>query len=80
MTAINWRTWPHLPAGMLGARRGGVTEAAGRLQKEGMIEYARGRITVMDRPALERRGRPGHALIAFLSSRMAALRPAHSMT
>ena len=34
-------------------RREGVTEAAGKLQKYGAIEYSRGRITVLDRPLLE---------------------------
>jgi len=34
-------------------RREGVTDAAGRLQKEGVIEYRRGHITVLDRPKLE---------------------------
>jgi CRP-like cAMP-binding protein len=43
-----------LIANMLGVRREGVTDAAGQLQKLGVIHYARGRITVMDRPKLER--------------------------
>lgn len=43
-----------LIANMLGVRREGVTEAAGKLQKQGLIEYSRGRITVLDRPSLER--------------------------
>ncbi|MGA8095767.1 MAG: helix-turn-helix domain-containing protein, partial [Steroidobacteraceae bacterium] len=43
-----------LIANMLGVRREGVTEAAGKLQKVGIIRYARGRITVLDRPQLER--------------------------
>jgi hypothetical protein len=34
-------------------RREGVTEAAGKLQNLGVIEYHRGRITVLDRPLLE---------------------------
>jgi len=42
-----------LIANMLGVRREGVTEAAGKLQKLGVIEYARGKITVRDRPKLE---------------------------
>jgi len=42
-----------LIANMLGVRREGVTEAAGKLQAAGVIEYSRGRITVIDRPALE---------------------------
>jgi CRP-like cAMP-binding protein len=42
-----------LIANMLGVRREGVTEAALRLQSEGMIQYSRGRITVLDRPKLE---------------------------
>lgn len=42
-----------LIADMLGVRREGVTEAAGKLQKQGVIQYARGKITVLDRPKLE---------------------------
>ena len=42
-----------LIANMLGVRREGVTEAAGKLQAAGVIRYSRGRITVLDRPALE---------------------------
>ncbi|WP_273428380.1 Crp/Fnr family transcriptional regulator [Marinobacter sp.] len=42
-----------LIANMLGVRREGVTEAAGKLQKLGVIEYRRGHITVIDRPQLE---------------------------
>jgi CRP-like cAMP-binding protein len=43
-----------LIANMLGVRREGVTQAAGKLQKVGAIEYQRGHITVLDRAMLER--------------------------
>jgi CRP-like cAMP-binding protein len=43
-----------LIANMLGVRREGVTEAAGKLQKLGVIRYSRGQITVLDRTQLER--------------------------
>jgi CRP-like cAMP-binding protein len=41
-------------ANRLGVRREGVTDAAGKLQQAGVIRYSRGRITVCDRPKLER--------------------------
>ena len=44
-----------LIANMLGVRREGVTEAAGKLQDAGLIHYQRGRITVLDRPGVEAR-------------------------
>jgi CRP-like cAMP-binding protein len=44
-----------LIANMLGVRREGVTEAAGKLQDLGLIKYSRGRITVIDRPGIAAR-------------------------
>ncbi|MFL9710056.1 Crp/Fnr family transcriptional regulator [Methylobacillus sp. Pita1] len=43
-----------LIANMLGVRREGITEAAGKLQKQGLISYSRGHIHVLNRPGLER--------------------------
>ena len=47
----------------LGVRREGVTEAALRLQDAGVIRYARGRIKVLDRPALEARSCECYAVV-----------------
>lgn len=44
-----------LIANMLGVRRESVPEAAGKLQRAGLILYSRGRITVVDRPGVEAR-------------------------
>jgi CRP-like cAMP-binding protein len=44
-----------LIANMLGVRRQGVAEAAGNLQRAGLIDYHRGHISVLDRPGLEAR-------------------------
>ncbi len=49
------RMTQELIANMLGVRREGVTEAAGKLQAAGLIHYSRGKITVLDRPKLEQR-------------------------
>lgn len=59
-----------LIANMLGVRREGVTEAAGRLQLAGMIKYSRGRITVIDRPALEARTCECYAVVKRESDRL----------
>ncbi|HAN55667.1 MAG TPA: Crp/Fnr family transcriptional regulator [Betaproteobacteria bacterium] len=44
-----------LISNLLGVRREGVTEAAGKLQRAGLIEYHRGRITVLNRAGVEAR-------------------------
>jgi len=57
------RMTQELIANMLGVRREGVTEAALNLQKLGLIKYARGHITVLDRPALEGRSCECYAVV-----------------
>jgi CRP-like cAMP-binding protein len=52
-----------LIANMLGVRREGVTEAAGNVQRAGLISYNRGRITVLDRPGLEARACECYAVV-----------------
>ena len=52
-----------LIAANLGVRREGVSEAAFRLQEAGVIRYARGRILVLDRPALEARSCECYAVV-----------------
>jgi len=52
-----------LIANMLGVRRESVTESARKLQKLGLIRYSRGRITMLDRPALEKRSCECYAVV-----------------
>ncbi|HKE94599.1 MAG TPA: Crp/Fnr family transcriptional regulator [Povalibacter sp.] len=59
-----------LIANMLGVRREGITEAAGRLQSAGMIEYRRGRIRVLDRRALQSRCCECYAIVKAESDRL----------
>jgi Mn-dependent DtxR family transcriptional regulator len=59
-----------LIANMLGVRREGVTEAAGKLQVAGLIEYRRGHITVLDRPGLETRACECYAVVKKESDRL----------
>jgi CRP-like cAMP-binding protein len=65
-----------LIANMLGVRREGVTEAASRLQKLGLIRYARGHISVIDRVALERRVCECYAVVKKEYERLLPDRPA----
>jgi CRP-like cAMP-binding protein len=59
-----------LIANMLGVRREGVTEAAGKLHKAGVIRYARGQITVVDRPQLEQMCCECYAVVKKESDRL----------
>jgi CRP-like cAMP-binding protein len=59
-----------LIANMLGVRREGVTEAARRLQDAALIHYHRGRISVLNRPGLERRVCECYAVVKRESDRL----------
>jgi CRP-like cAMP-binding protein len=61
-----------LIANMLGVRREGVTEAAGKLQKLGVIRYARGKITVLNRPKLEEQCCECYAVVKKETDRLLA--------
>ena len=59
-----------LVASMLGVRREGITEAAGRLQQAGFIRYRRGHISVIDRSGLETRACECYAVVKKELSRL----------
>ena len=59
-----------LVAHMLGVRREGITEAAGRLQEDGFIRYRRGHISVLDRSGLETRTCECYAVVKKEVSRL----------
>ncbi len=61
---------------LLGVRREGVTEAAGRLQKDRVIRYARGRIVVLDHRGLELRACECYSVASKEYSRLLPDRPA----
>jgi CRP-like cAMP-binding protein len=64
-----------LIANMLGVRREGVTDSAGKLQTLGVIRYHRGRITVLDRPKLEGLSCECYAVVKKETDRLLADRP-----
>ncbi len=64
-----------LIANMLGVRREGVTEAAGKLQAQGVINYSRGKITVLDRPKLEKLACECYAVVKKESDRLLPYAP-----
>jgi CRP-like cAMP-binding protein len=59
-----------LIANMLGVRRQGVTESAGKLEHAGLIHYSRGLITVLDRPGLEQRACECYAVVKRETDRL----------
>ncbi|HEY3783806.1 MAG TPA: Crp/Fnr family transcriptional regulator [Steroidobacteraceae bacterium] len=63
-----------LISNMLGVRREGVTEAAGKLQKLGVISYHRGRIKVLDRPRLEELSCECYSVVKQETDRLLPLR------
>jgi CRP-like cAMP-binding protein len=65
-----------LIANMLGVRREGVTEAAGKLQTDGLITYSRGHITVLDRARLEQRVCECYAVVKKEMDRLLPDKPA----
>jgi CRP-like cAMP-binding protein len=66
-----------LIASLLGVRREGVTAAAGKLQKLGAIQYARGQITVLDRPLIEQLSCECYALVKQETDRILRASPLH---
>jgi len=64
-----------LIANMLGVRREGVTEAAGKLQKLGVIQYSRGQIEVLDRPGLAQLSCECYAVVKKETDRLFSLHP-----
>jgi CRP-like cAMP-binding protein len=59
-----------LISNMLGVRRQGVTESAGKLEHEGLISYSRGLITVLDRPGLEKRACECYSVVKTETERL----------
>lgn len=67
-----------LIASNLGVRRESVTEAAGRLQQIGLIEYCRGKITVLDRRALEKQACECYVVVKHEFNRLLKPEPEHA--
>jgi CRP-like cAMP-binding protein len=67
-----------LIANMLGVRREGVTHAAGKLEREGVIRYTRGNITVLDRRKLEELSCECYAVVKKETDRLLPYLPSHT--
>jgi Mn-dependent DtxR family transcriptional regulator len=67
-----------LIANMLGVRREGVTDAAGKLQDQGLIRYSRGRITILDRPGLGAQVCECYAVVKNEYDRLLSVKPTGS--
>ena len=74
LSANKLKMTQELIADMLGVRREGVTEAAGKLQRLGVIRYSRGQITVLDRPRLEQLSCECYAVVKREDGSAAAVR------
>lgn len=66
-----------LIASMLGVRREGVTEAAGNLQRAGIIKYSRGHIDVIARPKLEKAACECYGVVKLEFDRLLNDAPCH---
>ena len=70
------RMTQELIAGLLGVRREGITDAAGKLQSAGLIRYRRGHISVLDRTGLEARSCECYGVVKREMNRLLAAVPA----
>jgi len=66
----NLQMTQELIANMLGVRRQGVTESAGKLERDGLIRYSRGLITVLDRAGLEKRACECYSVVNLETARL----------
>ena len=69
------RMTQELIAGLLGVRREGITDAAGKLQSAGLIRYRRGHISVLDRTGLENRSCECYGVVKAEMTRLLAVAP-----
>jgi hypothetical protein len=75
MQASEFSMTHELMASILGVRREGITESAGRLQKAGLIRYSRGRIWIIDRLGIQQRTCECYSVIQTEYERLLPRRP-----